>query len=236
MSVDSAEEMPPQDEKGDRVPGRETPSKSRVNRAGERLVEAARNGDPWPDEEVAIVTTWRALHVGPVAWLADSARRRTMQPVAYRLKRLPQIVAKLQRQGNMSLARMQDLGGYRIVVDRDTEVDDVVATVVQHAKPHYEVRTITDYRTDGRPDSGYRAVHVIVIREGLQVELQVRSRRQHGWAEAVERASNRTGFNLKDGDGPPEIIQYFRLASDLLRQLDRGIPLSRAVTVQVGSV
>lgn len=142
--------------------------------------------------------------------------------MSYRLKRLPQIVAKLVRQRNMGLERMQDLAGYRIVVDTNEEVDEVVDDVTSRARPHYEVRDTDDYRATGRAQTGYRAVHLILRRDGRLVELQVRSRRQHGWAEAVERAANRTGFPLKDGEGPAEVVGYFRVASDVLAALDTG--------------
>ncbi len=200
----------------------EAPSKNRVRRAGERIIAAHQNGDEWPADDVDVVVAWRSAHAEPVEWLAESARRRTDQPVSYRLKRLPQIVAKLVRQRNMGLDRMQDLAGYRIVVDTNDDVDEVVADVTGRAKPHYEVRDTDDYRATGRAHTGYRAVHLILQREGRLVELQVRSRRQHGWAEAVERAANRTGFPLKDGDGPTEVVGYFRVASDVLAALDAG--------------
>jgi hypothetical protein len=124
----------------------EAPSKNRVRRAGERIIAAHQNGDEWPADDVDVVVAWRGMHAEPVEWLAESARRRTDRPVSYLLKRLPQVVAKLVRQRNMGLERMQDLAGYRIVVDTNKEVDQVVAEVTGRAKPHYEVRDTDDYR------------------------------------------------------------------------------------------
>jgi hypothetical protein len=45
--------------------------------------------------------------------------------------------------------------------------------------------------------------------------------RQHAWAEAVERTANRSGFDLKSGAGPAELLEFFRLASDSFYELDR---------------
>lgn len=61
------------------------------------------------------------------------------------------------------------------------------------------------------------------------MEVQLRTNRQHDWAEAVERTASRTGHDLKDGQGPPELIEYFRVASDLIwaqemgRDIDEGL-------------
>ncbi len=46
------------------------------------------------------------------------------------------------------------------------------------------------------------------------IEIQLRTLRQHDWAEAIERTDKRLGINLKSGDGPADLLQYFRLAAD----------------------
>lgn len=45
------------------------------------------------------------------------------------------------------------------------------------------------------------------------MEIQLRTPGQHEWAEAVERIAARSGFLLKDGEGPPELLTYFDLAA-----------------------
>jgi len=40
--------------------------------------------------------------------------------------------------------------------------------------------------------------------------------------EAVERAATLTNFDLKEGEGPDEVIDFFRRASDAFRALDLG--------------
>ena len=197
-------------------------SKSAVNRAGETLVEALKQDAEYPLEACEVVGHWRELHAEPLVWLTTSVRGRTDLPVSYRLKRLPQIVAKLAREGNMALARMQDIGGCRLVVETEADADAALQAVTRRAAPHYEVVRVTDYSGEGRQLTGYRAIHVILRREDFVSELQIRTRRQHGWAEAVERAANRTGFKLKDGEGPEELVEFFRNASDCLAELDDG--------------
>ena len=61
--------------------------------------------------------------------------------------------------------------------------------------------------------SGYRAVHVIVMRDGRMIEIQLRDPKEHEWALAVERTGARSGIGLKEGEGPDDLKEYFRLAS-----------------------
>lgn len=184
------------------------------------MIAAHTAGDDYPVESCEIVVQWREVHAEPVAWLTMSLRGRVDMPASYRLKRLPQIVAKLARAGNMSLARMQDIGGCRLVVDSQADVDSAAESIQKRSTPGYEVVRVTDYRREGRQTTGYRALHIIVRRDECLLEIQVRTRRQHAWAEAVERAANRTGYPLKDGVGPQALVEYFRHASECLAELD----------------
>lgn len=68
-------------------------------------------------------------------------------------------------------------------------------------------------RRDEPAESGYRAVHVIVVRDGRMIEIQLRDPQEHEWAVVVERTGARLGFGLKEGEGPDDLREYFRLAS-----------------------
>ena len=102
------------------------PSKSRVNRAGLALAAA----DNIEAREVRmhsnVVDEWRTLHGAPMYWMAESVRGRLSRllrhvAVGQRLKRKHQIVAKLRRE-SIKLARMQDVGGCRAIVESGPEV------------------------------------------------------------------------------------------------------------------
>jgi hypothetical protein len=71
---------------------------------------------------------------------------------------------------------------------------------------------IRDTRDDPT-ETGYRALHVIVVRDGRRIEIQLRTPREHEWAVAVERTGTRLGYGLKEGEGPSDLLEYFRLAS-----------------------
>lgn len=63
-------------------------------------------------------------------------------------------------------------------------------------------------------------LHVILDKNGYKLELQIRSRIQHYWAESIERTSVIYGHHLKEQEGAPEVISYFRLLSDLFYEIE----------------
>ena len=164
------------------------------------------------------IDEWRRTHAYPMALCAPALRKWVARistlgiPPAQRLKRLPRILTKLTRHPGMKLARMQDIGGVRAVLASPLEVDAVAAKINRH----WEVVRPSDYRDTPRPDTGYRALHLMVVKRERVVEVQLRTQRQQLWAEEIERIDARLGLDLKDGEGPPELVEYFRKASDLL--------------------
>ena len=131
-------------------------------------------------------------------------------PVAQRLKRREQIVNKLARLPSMELWTMGDIGGCRAVLDSRAQVDGVLRRI---RKQNWELHGRIRDRRDEPADSGYRAVHLIVIRDGRMIEIQLRDPQEHQWALAVERTGSRLGIGLKEGEGPADLREYFRLAS-----------------------
>ena len=205
-------------------------SKSKVDAAGIALAEAHRHGRTEPRAAADVVDMWREAHADTMAWFERSVSDRMTRAgldckVAQRLKRKPQMVRKLLRSRTMRLSQMQDVSGCRVLLQGPDEVVKARARILARASPGYTVRAEADYRAKGRADTKYRAVHLVLLREGRPVEVQLRTRRQHAWAEAVERAAERTGFALKDGYGPEPLIEFFRLASDSFWLLDSGKPL-----------
>jgi putative GTP pyrophosphokinase len=193
--------------------------------------------DDLPDDElvkiVVPVFNWRAQHAYPMALVMPGLRNWVDQfssagiRPAQRLKRFRSIMDKLNRHPGMKLARMQDIGGCRAVLANASEVDRVASKVRRYWNPIRE----KDYRDTPNPITGYRALHQIVekrdkvTRQRRAVEIQLRTVSEHTWAEEVWRTGNRLGYALKDGQGPAELLEYFRMASDLLWRQDRGHPI-----------
>lgn len=64
--------------------------------------------------------------------------------------------------------------------------------------------------------------HIIIERNGYKLEIQIRTRLQHYWAESIERASVIYREHLKEMEGDPAVLKYFKLTSDLFHKIERG--------------
>lgn len=214
------------------------PSKSQVNKAAFALA-AARRGEVSLSaaeqlEAARVVDAWRQLHAEPLGWVTQAVGRR-LAPVidqlvvAQRLKRMPQIIKKIARYQDMKLARMQDLGGCRVVLPDPSSVTLASERLRSYGTQYWAVRHEADYRDAGRPDTAYRALHLTVVREDRQIEIQLRTFRQHAWAEAVERVTALSDHDVKEGRAPEDFLEYFRLASDAFWRMDCKKSISRPV-------
>lgn len=119
----------------------------------------------------------------------------------------------------MQLARMQDIGGCRAVVRTTEEADAMAEDLLGQRK--WKVIRHYDYIRDPKPD-GYRARHLIVEKRGQLIEVQLRTVSQHAWAELIEAADRDLGLQLKGGQGPPELREYYSVGASLLALSDRG--------------
>jgi putative GTP pyrophosphokinase len=138
--------------------------------------------------------------------------------VGQRLKRESQILDKLYRLPTIRLSTMQDIGGCRVVLDDGTQV----ATLVAKIQKNWRVIGAPDDYAENPTRFGYRAVHVVVERDGRLIEIQIRTPRQQEWAIAVERTGNRLRMPLKFGEGPPELLRYFERAAYGMALEERG--------------
>jgi ppGpp synthetase/RelA/SpoT-type nucleotidyltranferase len=188
--------------------------------AGYRVMGRYRAAHAYPLKKVTM-----GVRVMVATELGDDAPR-----PGQRFKRMDRIIDKLRRYDTMRLSQMEDIGGCRVVLG---SLDEVYA-VVARLRRRWRVGAV-DYIAHPKPD-GYRGVHVIERRDGCQVEVQVRTERQHGWAQAVEDALSLTGYNVKDGDGPDDLRLYFRLAAKRLALEDRGDPPDDALEARFATL
>jgi hypothetical protein len=188
----------------------------RVNQAGNALLT-----DGLDEErrsiELAVVNNWRSAHGFPLQCIKMTLLKRAKQIdsaaiVAQRLKRLPSIQAKLEREPTMKLSQMQDLGGCRAVVSTVVHVDRLVKRYQKaqskNPRTRHEQTTVKDYIRYPKID-GYRGIHLIYkyrsdsktrnIYNDQKIEIQIRSKLQHAWATAVEIVDAFTKQNLKSG-------------------------------------
>lgn len=202
-------------------------SKSAVRRAGSTLRRFAREEatDAEADEALGVIDANRRSFSDPlnaVAALGGILRESGIQgEVSQRLKRMLTIAQKIVvRESGLDLSRMQDIGGCRVVLDSDDVAD----------LRRFE-GLVCDYWGDGckrssnyvdQPrESGYRAIHIVVVQDGRMIEIQLRTQRMHLWAELVESLSGVLGTNYKQ-DGDSLVQDYARQLSLVMQAIEHG--------------
>lgn len=214
-------------------------SKALIDKAG-KFLSTTKNIINWEDMEYEeIFDDYRKLHLSPLSrttlevqsWLNQSDIN---YYIAQRLKRKPQILRKLKR-FSVRLTQLQDIGGARIIVENNKAVDSTVNFLQEKLREEHQSLKIrkTDYRVKGREDSGYRAVHLIIEMDNCKIELQIRSKIQHYWAELIERTSVIYGYYIKELEGDPVVISYFKSLSDLFYDIETGQVITTAKKLNI---
>lgn len=173
-----------------------------------------------------LMNKWRVMHAYPLNTFQPLIRKKIEQLgikdaiVAQRLKRTSSILNKLKREKEMKLSRMQDIGGLRIILKN---VDDVyrVAKTLKESKFNHKLHSEKDYIKSPK-DSGYRSVHLVyrynntrapIETKDLQIEIQIRTKKQHLWATAVETVGVFAQNDLKSSMGAKKWLEFFIYAS-----------------------
>jgi len=61
---------------------------------------------------------------------------------------------------------------------------------------------------------------LILSRKDIKVELQIRSRIQHNWAERIERTSVIYGYYLKENEGDKLVLEYLKSLSNIFHEIE----------------
>lgn len=185
--------------------------------------------------ELDVVARWRAAHAVPLTRVAANLRYYVAEAsggsfvVGQRLKRMETIRDKLEREPQMVLSRMHDIAGARAVLADEAAVDRVLRRLREQRRWNLMPRT-WDYVAHPKPD-GYRAKHVVVRKDGLLIEVQLRTTTQHAWAELVEQLDREHGLQLKAGSAEPRVTATLQRASETFAQLEAG-ELDRGATLK----
>lgn len=176
-------------------------------------------------ETAEVVRSWRHAHAYPLqkasANLRSYVRNVSDAQVSQRLKKFGTIVDKLVRFDQMKLSRMEGIGRCRVVVPSMAESRELA----RRLKKNWTVKRDRDYVAEPKPD-GYRARHLVVVKDGRYVEVQIRTVLQDYWANTVEREGRRVGVGLKFGEGDSAVRDQYRQISELLAAEERGETLS----------
>jgi hypothetical protein len=181
------------------------------------------------DTALSIAGNWRSSHGYPLHVFKTVLRARAKNIdaralVYQRQKRLPSIIAKLQRFHSMQLSTMQDLGGCRAVLRSVANVERLVKFYEDNPTKAAQFVGKKDYIQEPKAD-GYRSVHLIYQYQGisqngafcgLKIEVQIRSRLQHAWATALETIDTFTSQALKSGFGSDLWKRFFALTGTMI--------------------
>ncbi len=187
-------------------------SPSSIDALGRRIAKAA----PPTPADLSTLAAIQRERAGALDAVADVLRRafgtpprfgRTALAITSRVKTPTALIAELRRK--TALTTVQDLVGLRIVGPLNLNEQDALTAKVLELLPDSKV---IDHRR--RPVGGYRAVHVVARYSGVTVELQIRTRYQHAWAEATERLADALGRTV-------ETPAAWELAAERIAKLER---------------
>ena len=215
-------------------------TRGEVDRAGRLLVQNGVAADALAvGHALDVMNNWRSSHGFPLNTFQVTLRQRSASIcehpiVAQRLKRVPSILAKLQRFPRLKLSRMQDIGGARAVLASTGEVAELRELYLRSRMKHELIRQ-KDYMAEPKV-SGYRSLHLVYryssdrkpMYRGLQIELQLRTRLQHAWATAVETVGTFLGQSLKSSEGRQDWLRFFELMGSGFALVEGG-PLASNV-------
>ncbi len=221
------------------------PGTNVLRRAGQALINSEATT---AEKQLAfdILNNWRSLHSYPIDAFQKMLKRKCSQmkfkdfTVAQRLKRMPSIISKLERNPAMNLARMQDIGGLRIILPTINDVYRLHSELLTHNNRfnHEAKLPFHDYINNPKKD-GYRSLHQVFTYksrdhselDGLNIELQIRTNLQHSWATAVETLGVLENASIKSGFGSDDHKLFFKLSSALFSIKEKTPVLSEFANV-----
>jgi len=177
-------------------------SRTKIQQLGERLATGTDSEEDRQVLEELVACHQTTLESGrPRLDGLEVAAGTSPLVISGRPKTTTTIIEKLQREDGMSLPRMQDLAGFRIVGAISLAGQDRLAEeIVLRFPADPRSPKLIDRRAD--PRSGYRALHVVTCLDGVSIEVQVRTLYQHVWADMMEYLADRLGRQIRYGQPP----------------------------------
>lgn len=187
------------------------PTTTQIDRLGDRLREG-----PITDADLRELDVYGASFGGAYAEVVLALTGAGLRPSGRERKSNQSIVDKLRRE-SVRLSQIQDIAGCRVVVTdmiRQNAVAQQLASALAPTK-------IVDRRAAS--NVGYRAVHVIVVRQRRLVEVQIRTALQHYWAATSEKLADEFGHGLKYGQGPGVLTEALRTWSASIQEWENWL-------------
>ncbi len=125
-------------------------TKTQIRNAGKILKMNPKNL-----EALDILSSFRSAHAYPLNSIQDNLRKQARKVekdtdsviISQRLKRMPSILSKIEREPSMELTRMQDIGGCRAIFATTQEVEACKNALIKSKMQHKRER-MYDYIED----------------------------------------------------------------------------------------
>lgn len=193
-------------------------SKTQINKIGEKSRECKLS-----IEDIKTIEVWRASHWEPALAIREKLYNEINKKidchVVARLKRMETIIDKLKRLPELSLSKMQDVGGVRVILEDFSNLYQVV-DICKATMSNYKLYRENDYIVKPKKD-GYRGVHLVYDVDGCYVEIQIRTKIEHIWATSVETVGMMTKEKLKSDQGSEKWMEFFVLLSKLIEASEK---------------
>jgi len=208
-------------------------SKKDVIRAGKNLIDDNLVNDQEKfNSTMDVLTYWRDSHLVPLEKSNQLLNRYVHNIdknafIAKRIKRLDSIKRKLKRFDKMELKNMQDIGGIRLVLSSQKQLDTMLKILTNEMcfyKNNNELVKLDNYIKHPKFD-GYRSIHIVGVfqnndKDDRKIEFQLRTRLQHSWATTLEIIDIFTQQNLKSDSGYQQYKIFFKNVSDLFQLIE----------------
>lgn len=207
-------------------------SGEKIQKAGKAFREWEQLSESEFDSVMDILSFWRHVHEFPLQNAMETLQRITNKHdkkalFARRMKRFDSIHRKLTRFETMSLYKMQDIGGCRVIVSNQKVLKKILFELKR--MPEFKIKggkaKINDYIQSPKSD-GYRSIHIVgkfpdVDGKMRFIEIQLRTPIQHHWATAVEIVDLFTKQSLKTNQGSRDWKSLFKEVSTQFEIMER---------------
>ena len=183
-------------------------SKSEIDRLGVRLRKTLSAND------LRMLDTYRRSFAPAYDFVVQKIRAIADIDVSGRPAKSTNAIADKLKRESIRLSQMQDIAGCRIVVEDIDRQDALTETLLGL----FSAAIVSDRRE--KPSHGYRAVHIIISTNSGMVEVQVRTRLQHLWAEVSEKMADKFGIAVKYGGGTEEVREQIGILSEYVAILE----------------
>jgi putative GTP pyrophosphokinase len=184
-------------------------SRAQVDKLGERL-----KAGPTTEADLRLLDEYRLTFDEAYQHTIGGLVALQLRPTGRPAKSTKAIVDKLRRE-SIRLTQVQDIAGCRVVVETMADQDVAAARV----SALFSECQVLDRRAF--PSHGYRAVHVIAMHGDRLVEIQIRTAKQHDWAELSEKLTDLVDPAIKYGGGPLIVGHALQRYADAIYGYDR---------------